>query len=143
MHLCTLFLCVYGTWVSRGLVACLLVLQCTELTQLYSFFGFPSLHTLRQNKRGMHIERTITLKYYIYKFINYEQKYIHECYLAEPGVSVFLSHTSIIYLPSCRCGALSLLCLYTGQDTQEQELGTVSACQEQAESLRAPTYIIK
>ena len=28
---------------------------------------------LGQNKRGMHIERTITQKYHIYKFINYEQ----------------------------------------------------------------------
>ena len=28
---------------------------------------------VKWNKRGMHIERTITVKYYIYKFINYEQ----------------------------------------------------------------------
>ena len=31
----------------------------------------------------------------------------------------------------------SLLCLYMGQDTQEQEPGTVSACQEHAESLKS------
>ena len=34
----------------------------TELTQFFhSFLGFPLVHTLRWNKRGMHIERTITL----------------------------------------------------------------------------------
>ena len=37
---------------------------------------------------------------------------------------MFLSHISIIYLPACRCGALSFLSLHMGQDTQEQEPGT-------------------
>ena len=63
MYLVSMY--VYGTWVSRGLVVHLLVLSCTELTQLYLFFGFPSLCMLRWNKRDMHIERTITLKSYL------------------------------------------------------------------------------
>ena len=131
VHNCTLFLDM-ALGCSGVLVVHLLTCICTELTQLYSFFGFPGLGMLRQNKGGMCIERTITLNYYMYKFINLETKYKHECYLGEPGARCS-SHTS-----------LSSICLLVGVKLSAFSVSAwVSACQEQAESLRAPTYIIR
>ena len=56
----SLFLYMFGTWMSRGLVAHLWSCEYWANTVLYSFFGFPLVHTLRWNGRGMCIERTIT-----------------------------------------------------------------------------------
>ena len=120
------FICV----VSRGFVAHYFFI-CTELTQLYSFFGSPGLHTLRRNKRGMCMERTITWTYYkSYKFI-YWNKYVHECYLADPGVRC-PSHTSpssICLLAAFKYGATNHLCLLWNQ--------------EEADCLWLSTYIIR
>ena len=40
----------FGTWMSRGLVVHLWSCEYWAITVLYSFLGFPSLYTLRQNK---------------------------------------------------------------------------------------------
>ena len=98
------------------LVAHLSYFTCTDLTPLYSFFRFPGLCTLRWNKRGMHIERTITLKYIIiFTSFIYWNKYVHECYLAEPGVrsSSHTSLSSICLLAGFKCEALSFLSLHS------------------------------
>ena len=103
---------------------------CTELTQLCSFFGFPGLHMLGRIKRTMHRENYNSEVYHkSYKFI-YWNKYVHKCYLAEPGVRCS-SHTSLssICLLSGMCWVWSL---QPYQDTQKQ-----------ADDLRLSTYIIR
>ena len=59
---------------SLGGWLCIFGPMSTELTQFCTHsLGFPLVHTLRWNNRGMCIERTIILIYDIYKFIDYEQ----------------------------------------------------------------------
>ena len=127
----TLSLCMFGTWMSRGLLACLWICKHWASTVL-STHSLGSLWSacLVGKKRHMHRENYNSEEIYLQVYWLCT-KYIHECYLAEPGVRCS-SHTSqsSIYLLVGKWWAFSLVAFVwvwihrnwnQEQDTQEQD----------------------